>query len=240
MLLLKLTLVPLLIALISVAGAPIVAAPIWAILVVEHGTDFGAEAAFGTVAGLVSLACFAITYAWLCRSVHWLLSVMAAWCVFLALSLALNELQLSSAAAGLAGMSAPMIGTRLFPHLQGSVQRRPLPRSEIALRMVAAAALVWAITQAASVAGPRLAGLLTPVPVATSVLAVFSHRLSGAYSAIQLLRGIVTGLYGFASFFIVAGLSIQTSGLALSCVLALAACVLAQGLTYYAMFRIGR
>lgn len=50
--------------------------------------------------------------------------------------------------------------------------------------------------------------MLTPLPVATSVLSSFAHAQQGPSAATQLLRGLVLGLNTFAIFFVVLGLGL--------------------------------
>jgi hypothetical protein len=54
--------------------------------------------------------------------------------------------------------------------------------------MLAGAGLMVMLTALAHVLGPRLGGLLTVFPIATTILAVFSHRNQGSAFAIYLLR----------------------------------------------------
>src|SRR5579875_2926465 len=71
---------------------------------------------------------------------------------------------------------------------------------EVALRMVLTAALVVALSQAVSLFGARIGGLLSALPVLASVLAVFTHRECGGWGAVRLLRGMLSGMVAFVSF----------------------------------------
>jgi hypothetical protein len=62
--------------------------------------------------------------------------------------------------------------------------------------------LVVALTSAASAIGPSVSGLLTPFPVATSVVVAFTVSQAGANAGVLALRGYITGLPGFAAFFV--------------------------------------
>ena len=44
--------------------------------------------------------------------------------------------------------------------------------------------------------------------------AVFAHRLEGGAPAVEVLRGLLLGLFGFAGFFVVVGGSIERVGVA--------------------------
>ncbi|MEW5890541.1 MAG: hypothetical protein AB1768_16230 [Pseudomonadota bacterium] len=250
MLALKLILVPVLIAALSVVahrfgpviaglltGFPMVAGPIFLFLVAEHGAAFGYQAAVGTLVGLTGLAVYALCYSWSSRRCNWAGSLALGWAAFLLVSLPLERFQPNLALACLVALAMPTMAPRLFPAAQPPQMRRALPRSEILLRMLAAAALVLAITKAATVTGPRLAGLLTPFPVASSVVTAFSHRLYGPDTAILLLRGMVVGLYGFVAFFAITAALLPVTGIVLSALAGFVAAVAIQGLLYLRAIR---
>jgi hypothetical protein len=61
--------------------------------------------------------------------------------------------------------------------------------------------------------GARLTGLLATIPLYTIILTVFAHRSQGFAGAINVLRGLLFGLFGFASFFLVFGLLLERAEL---------------------------
>ena len=69
------------------------------------------------------------------------------------------------------------------------------------------------------------------------MLAVFAHRLQGAAAARQVLRGLLMGLYGFASFFVVLSLLLPRTSLALAFMGACLAAMLVQGVSFKLMRR---
>jgi predicted cobalt transporter CbtA len=60
--------------------------------------------------------------------------------------------------------------------------------------------LVLAVTGAAQALGPGLAGILTPFPIAVSVVCGFVLVQEGSAAAVVLLEGILRGMTGFAVF----------------------------------------
>lgn len=70
-------------------------------------------------------------------------------------------------------------------------------------RAASTAVLVITITAAADTVGPAVSGVLTPFPIATSVLAAFSLANDGPRAAAATLRGFVAALPAFAAFFFV-------------------------------------
>ena len=119
------------------------------------------------------------------------------------------------------------IALRLMPRGFETVGTRPPLRWDLPARMVIATLLVVFITEAAPVLGPRLSGVLAAFPVYAAILTVFGHR-SGAASAVQVLRGLLLGLFGFAAFFLVLGLLIERAGIALAFTAAIATALAIQ------------
>jgi hypothetical protein len=56
------------------------------------------------------------------------------------------------------------------------------------------------LTAVASVLGPSLSGLVTPFPVATSILVVFAHREAGHQGVLASYAGYIPSLYSFVAF----------------------------------------
>jgi hypothetical protein len=99
-----------------------------------------------------------------------------------------------------------LLALRFFPNpaVAPSTGRR-LPY-DLPIRMVVATLFVIAITGLAAVLGPTWSGILTPFPIITSILAVFTHYLQGSSAAIAALRGIMMGLLGFTTFLFLQGI----------------------------------
>jgi hypothetical protein len=246
----KIVLAPALIAGVSVAGQrlgarlagsltalPVVAGPIAFFMALEHGPAFGSRAASGALAGELSLAVFAGVYALACGRAPWFVCLPLALAGFGVSTLALEAASHSLALAAAAGIVVPLGAPRLLPDPEAAAGRGAITRGELALRMLAGAALVVAVTAAAGALGPSLAGLLTPFPIAATVLTVFSHRGQGAAFAIQLLRGLLRGLLGMTAFFLVLALGLEPLGVAGAFALA---CVAALAVQAVLLVRLGR
>ena len=101
--------------------------------------------------------------------------------------------------------------------------------------MLVATGVVVVITAAAPVIGPRLAGLLSPLPVFGIVLALFSHQAHGP-AAVGVLDGLVVGLLAPAVFFVAVAVGLPALGLAAFAVATVAA-LIAQASTMLALPR---
>jgi hypothetical protein len=77
---------------------------------------------------------------------------------------------------------------------------------------VVTAAFVVSLTAVAGALGPRLSGLLAAFPVLASVLSVFIHAQDGPDAVAAFLRGLVSGLAGFAAFCFVVAEMLPSAG----------------------------
>lgn len=100
--------------------------------------------------------------------------------------------------------------------------------AELLLRMVAGALLTLAVAAAAARIGGTWSGLFALFPVLGSVLAVFSHRNSGAGHAAVLLQGMARGLLSLVAFCATAAWLLPTRPLAMAFGAAVAAGLVAQ------------
>jgi len=103
-----------------------------------------------------------------------------------------------------------------------------VPAWDLPARALATAALVVGLTGAAGGLGARMTGVLTPFPVAMSVLAAFVLAQSGPRAANELLRGFLRGAAGFAAFSLLVSVLVIPAGPGLAFTLALLAAVAVQ------------
>lgn len=212
-----------------VGGLPVVAGPILLVYALQHGPDFAAHAAAGTLLGLVSLTAFVVVYGRLAGRAPWMGAMFAGWGAFALGTLAFSTF---AAPAGLAlalACTGFFVGVRLLPSARGGLPRpMALPAWDLPLRACCALALVLALTAAAGWLGPQLSGLLAPFPVIATVLATFTHAQRGAQETLRLLRGMLTGYLAFALFCFALAVALQPLGVATAFALATAVALLTQ------------
>jgi uncharacterized membrane protein (GlpM family) len=211
-------------------GLPFTSGPIVFFLALNQGVAFARAAAVGTLTGAMSQAAFCLAYGWLASHCDWPLTVLASSLVFAGATLVLQYLGLPLVALFLSVMLVLLIALRLMPiGIQASSRERVLPLWDIPARMVIATVVVLLLTSLAPTLGPRLTGLLAPFPLYAAILAAFAHHLQGSASAIGVLRGLLLGLFAFASFFVVLAPLIELVGIALAFVAAILAALAFQG-----------
>ncbi len=242
MLVLKLTLVPLLIACVTMIGRrwgariagmfaamPVVAGPIAMFLTLEQGLEFGAHAAVGAVAAVAALQVFFLAYAWASRRFAWTgalgCSLIAWGVVATAIASLPSRIELAASMAIASLLAAPALMPR--PDGRARVPAAP-PRFDLPVRMLAGALLTLLVTAVATRVGEAWSGLLTAFPVITLVLGVFTHQQGGANQVAQLFRGMVFGLYAFCGFFVTLALLLPRGGLAVAFLAAIGVAVMVQ------------
>ncbi len=88
------------------------------------------------------------------------------------------------------------------------------PRWDLPARILVGTTLIVGLTGIAPLLGASLSGLVATFPVYVSVLAVFTQRNEGVHGAIDVLRGLLIGLYGTAVFMLVVHLAVVPAGIA--------------------------
>ena len=212
-LLIKVTLMPLVIGLVTlvsrrwghqagglIASLPWIAGPILLFLILERGKAFGIQAVPGILIGIAALVGFCYCYARLAPHLSGIWTLLIAYAVFVAIALLFTAIDLALLPSYGMVMGSVLLTLRYFPEpaiAATAVKRLPY---DLPIRMVVATLFVMGITGLAAVLGPTWSGILTPFPIITSILAVFTHYLQGSSASIVTLRGIVMGLLGFTTF----------------------------------------
>jgi hypothetical protein len=245
LLLLKLVLVPGLIALVTLAGRrfgpriggwlnalPLVAGPVLFFLALEQGDIFVARAAEGTLAGLAAVAAFSVIYAWVAVARPWWVCVLVGWTAFALATLALQAVHWTAVSGLALALGAFGVAPFVLPPLPESPPSAAAPAWDLPLRMAAAVALVLLVTGLAAWLGPRLSGAITPFPIATTILLAFTHAQQGAPAAVGFLRAFLPAMWSFGIFCFVLAVGVVGLGRDLAFLLALALHLAMQGVVW--------
>lgn len=250
LLLLKLTLSPLFIAAVTlairrwgmgmggwIASLPVNGGPILLFYCLEQGNAFGAHAAQFTLVSIMGVGTYSLTYAWMAQRHHWALCLSAAWAVFFLTMFALRDWSASLLLMVSISVLTLLVCRRFLPPAR-KPGAWPAPTAwDLPLRLAMAVALVLALTYLAGRLGPRWSGLLTAFPIASTVIAGFTHARQGAASAINFFRGMLAGMPGFCLFCAVLSLALVPLGIFVAFTLALLAQLLAHAVGLWVMKR---
>lgn len=220
------------------AGFPSLAGPVLFFLAIERGPEFTVQAAAVAISTVFCAVAFGVAYAWACRRLHWFWCVACALAAWTAAALLLSHLPLTAMVSLAISLLALLVAPRVYPRTNAQWGSSTMPAHDLALCMVAGAAMVLAVTAAAEALGPAWTGLLAAFPVLSIVMAVFSHRANGPGFAVALLRAMVGGLYSFIGFSLTVSLLLAHVSVAATFAAAVAAAVVVQGASKAIMMRL--
>jgi hypothetical protein len=197
-----------------VGGLPLVGGPIVLVLWLTGGASLASQVASAAPAGVWATLVYLLVVGYASARWSWPWVIGIGWVCYLAAIALLNALGVAhSLVFGLAVLPMLLLAaTRLLPRTQAQARVVSLPGTELFARMLAAAALVLGLTGAARLLGPDLTGLMSCAPVAATVIPAFTLANSGRDALLLALRGFLTGLLGFATFFLVLAPLIEPLG----------------------------
>jgi len=198
----------------AVSGLPVIAGPILLVLALEHGEQYLSRAASGTSLGLISLSVFIVAYGAVCRAHSWLIALPAGWLSFVAATALFSKFGLSSNSLLTAVVAVCfLVALAVLPRPNSvGITTISASRWDLPARAGLAVAMVVLITWVSGLLGPHLSGLLAPSPVITGIMAAFTQAQLGSNAALETLRGMIYGLFGFEAFCVV----LTTTALVLS------------------------
>jgi hypothetical protein len=244
LLVLRLTLVPIFIAIITLAGRrwgpraaafvtalPAVVGPTFYFYAVQQGHAFAAHAAAGSLLGLVGVAAFCAAYGYgATRFSSWPACLLIGWIAFGLSTFLLRHAEAGALAGLVCAIASLLLVRRVLPRPSAPQPLGRPPAWDLPVRMIAAGTLVFVLTSVAARLGPELSGLLTPFPVATAILASFTHAQQGLSAVARFLRGYMLGLCSFAFFCFVLAMMLPANPLAWAIGAALAAQLATQAI----------
>lgn len=213
LLLIKILLMPTLIAGVTLAvrkwgegiggfigGFPWVAGPVSFFIALEQGPDFVVASTPSAMMGVIGTYSFALIYTVAAKKVSWFFAMMLGYMAFFMVAFLTLGREVSIY------LSIPVCFIVLtgilyiFPKPKGYADFKKQPYYDIPLRMLVATCFVVGVTQALDLLGPKWSGILTPFPIMTSTLAIFTHAQQGSDATSRIMYGLLLTGYGFAFF----------------------------------------
>lgn len=195
---------------------PLTSGPILFFLALDDGAPFAARAAVGTLLGMGAIVAYAFGYVAASRRGPWTAIAAASSCYGLAALVAGQMTDLPFIVIVLVVAAAIVVALRYLPPTSGAHSRAPHPSWDLPARIGVGTGLVLGLTAVAPLLGPFTSGLFATFPVYVSVLAVFTQFREGPEGAVDVLRGLLTGLFGTVSFYVVIHLLLESYGVAIA------------------------
>ena len=223
----KLFVSPLLIGLASLAGKrwgpgvsgllgglPLVGAPVVIVLWMADGQAIALRAALTAPIGVWATMTYLLVFGFASRRFRWWGTLTIGWASYLATAALLHYSALDQLPwLGVLVIPALFIAAiKILPKPATPPQSVRLPPQELFARMAAAVGLVSLLTTVAALIGPDFTGVLAGAPVAATVIPAFTLAMAGRDPLLRALRGFLTGLMGFAAFFLVLSAAMPALG----------------------------
>jgi hypothetical protein len=205
-----------------VATLPISAGPVYAFLALDHGAQFIATAALGSLGTNIINVIFAVTYTLLAQKASLAVSLGGAYVVWCALTYALGVVHWPLVEA--VAINAVVIGlsmwvVRSFRHVR--VLAVPPRWYDLVLRAGLVAALVGVVVTLSFTIGPSLSGSLAVFPIVLTSLILILHRRIGGPATAAIMANTIVGFGGFALALVALHLSAARFSAPLALMLAL-------------------
>jgi len=186
------------------AGMPMIAGPITALLLVDLSADAVRAVCLATLACQPALMGYLVVHAYLAQRWPWWACLAGSLAVFFAGGAALLALPLPEWGRVLLAVTSPLWGAWCMPHVGPHAVGGPvaLPRIELACRVAVAMAVAAGVLWGAQHLSAGLAGLLLAAPITGIVLPAFTLPRHGGPATAVLLGGFVRGQLGFVTFFV--------------------------------------
>lgn len=212
-----------------IVGMPLTSGPVIFFVALSHDVGFAASAALGVISGGLSLVAYTLTYVWLATRFRWSVALAGSLLVFTTSTILLQNLTFPLIPVFLIVCAAIAMALRLVPNDAVEKGDSQPGQWDIPSRILIGTSFILLLTGSASLIGPRLTGLLTTIPIYVTILTVFAHRNYGPAAAAHVVRGLLYGMFAFVGFFITLSLLIESAGIAVSFLSAIAVALAIQG-----------
>jgi len=210
-------------------GLPLTSGPVAFFLALSHDRAFAFDVIRGTLSGGFSLIAFSLTYTWVAKRFNWVVSILASMFVFAGMTMLMQDIIIPFIPLFFCVVAIIFVGLWFMPKQESVTSNSTPGKWDIPARIVIGTSFILLITGIAPYIGARLTGLLTTIPLYISILTIFAHRHEGHASANNVLHGLILGLFSFAGFYLVLGLLIEQTSLAVSFGAAIIATLIVQG-----------
>jgi hypothetical protein len=217
----KLVLMPLVVAFVTLASRkwgntvggilaslPFVAGPILLFIALEQGVAFAAATIPGVMVGILGWVIFCVVYILAGQRLNAIVSTLLGYTAYICWGALIQRFipMLSLPAWFFVTLVFIIISLKYFPKVETpEPQEHRKLHYEIPLRMLVITIFVIAITYFAKLLGSTWSGILTPFPIITAVLLVFTHYTQGIAQVRKVIMGLFTGMFGFTTFLFLQG-----------------------------------
>jgi hypothetical protein len=197
------------------ASLPFVPGAILFFIALEQGVVFASASIPGVMVGILGWIIFCMVYILVGQRFNALISTLLGYAAYIGWGALIQRFipLLSLSVWFYMTLICLFLGLKFFPHVktQGVKEHRKI-NFEIPLRMLVITIFVVAITYSAKILGSTWSGILTPFPIITTVLVIFTHYTQGIIQVRKVFVGLFIGMFGYTLFlYLQAELLLKTS-----------------------------
>jgi hypothetical protein len=221
-----------------VATLPISAGPVYAFLAFDHGAQFIAQAALGSLGTNVINVIFAVTYTLLAQKASLAVSLGGAYLVWCALTYVMGVVHwplIEAVAVNAVVIGLSMWAVHSFRHVR--VVAVPPRWYDLVLRAAMVATLVGVVVTLSFTIGPTLSGSFAVFPIVLTSIMLILHRRIGGPATAAIMANTIVGFAGFALALVALHLSAARFGAPLALLLALGVSICCNFAVYLARKR---
>lgn len=233
---LKICLIPFLIFLVSLitrrfgaifgaafSGLPLISAPISLYYIIEQGTQFGLEAAYGSFLGMITLVFYALSYCYISLKASLNFTLITTTFIWIILTALFNQFAGTSLWIIPLTVIIILFGIWLLPQPRPLKQLEKVKKAQMPyLQMLVGALMMVCMTALAHILPSNLSGMLLMFPVLAGILPYFALRDQGPGAVSIFFKGSLTGLLIGSAFFTTVLLLLPQYGTAPTYIAALA------------------
>ena len=218
-----------------IIGLPLTSGPVSLFLALESGPEFAAKAMLSTLLGLLANMLCCLVYACMASRFTWPLSTLVALCVNVIGIVVASGFVLPLWGGVALDCAFIFFALAVIKKTDAKPVAVKAPQWDLPLRMVVATGIVLLVTALAQSLGPGWSGILSTLPVFTTIMLVFSHKAGCGEIARQFVRGIIIGSFSFIAFCVVVNLTLPILSIPVVYILASLTSVVVNG-TVMALF----
>ena len=208
---------------------PLTSGPVTFFLALDRGTTFAATSAVGSLMGLMAIAGFTLAFAFGLTRFGPRAGILLAVAAFATIGVLVQPvLDAPPWILFFAVVASLGIALRVLPASGARRAAAEHPLWDLPARVAIGTGLVVGITAVAPLLGPHTSGVVATFPVYVSILTLFTHRLEGLPGALDVLRGLLVGLFGTAAFLLILAVGLDPLGIGPAFVLAMALTLVIQ------------
>lgn len=215
------------------AGMPLTSGPILIFITIEQGASYARSSIQESIAGLAAIMIAYLAYLIASKKLNQLTCIAISLTSFIVSSylLVFTGERLLSISSILFCVALILILTPQTPLKNNNIENKNI---NLFARVACAVTLVIIVTESAYHFGPKVSGILSPIPAIAWPVLVFTHYQQGRRMLLQMIRGNAVSGIGVLVFYVVSEYNLTRSNIFVTFLIAIG-CALSVSILIYVL-----